>query len=385
MTPSARATRVRGVSTKVKLSLVFTGILVVSCALVLFIVWAFLIRYIPTEAVYTWDGNHFVPSRRDVLREFVPRVTIAFVVLVAIGLCVAWIAAFRVLAPLSQMHAVAEQVRAGDLSRRVQLPGAENEMTVLADSFDTMLDRLESLLHSQQTFVANASHELRTPLAASRALLENANSARGEIDSELLGKLTGVNERAIALVDALLVLHEVEFTEIERSVSDLSLVVEEAVEELIPLASQRGIEVKLDVDSAQVRFSAPLVHQLVSNLVQNAIVHNLVEGGHLLVSLRHDDDVATLLIENSGAQLDLAFVAQARELFVRSGERVRAQDSDHAGLGLGLAIAERIATSQQGELELRPRAEGGLVAVVSFAIAQVGPTCPGGAGEATGR
>lgn len=377
MTPGDSAARARGFSTKVKLSLVFTGILVVSCALVLFIVWAFLIRYIPAEAVYTWDGNHFVPSRRDVLREFVPRVTIAFVVLVASGLFVAWIASFRVLAPLSQMQTVAEQVRAGDLSRRVQLPGAENEMTVLADSFDTMLDRLESLLHSQQTFVANASHELRTPLAATRALLENANSAQGEVDEQLLAKLTGVNERAIALVDALLLLHEVEFTEIAREVGDLSLVVEEAVEELIPLASRRGIEVELDVESVLVHMSEPLVHQLVSNLVQNAIVHNLAEGGQLNLSLVGDSNTATLVIENSGAQLDAAFVAQTRELFVRRGERVRAQDSDHAGLGLGLAIAERIIASQQGELELQPRAEGGLRAVVSFALAAPG--------ESTGR
>lgn len=369
MSPAAQAARVRGVSTKVKLALVFTGILVVSCALVLFVVWAFLIRYIPAEAVYTWDGNHFVPSRRDVLREFVPRVTIAFIGLVAVGLLVAWFASFRVLAPLSQMQAVAEQVRAGDLTRRVNLPGAENEMTVLADSFDTMLDRLEALLHSQQTFVANASHELRTPLASTRALLENASSSQTELDPELLGKLTGVNERAIALVDALLLLHEVEFTEIERSLSDLSLVVEEAVEELIPLASKRGIEVSLDVDSAMVLVSEPLAHQLVSNLVQNAIVHNLAAGGTLDVTLSCEGDSAILAIENSGAVLDAEFVAQTRELFVRSGERVRARDSDHAGLGLGLAIAERIVRSQQGTLDLRPRDEGGLRAVVRFALA----------------
>lgn len=369
MSSVAQVARVRGVSTKVKLALVFTGILVVSCALVLFVVWAFLIRYIPAEAVYTWDGNHFVPSRRDVLREFVPRVSIAFVGLVAAGLFVAWFASFRVLAPLSQMQAVAEQVRAGDLSRRVNLSGTENEMTVLADSFDTMLDRLEALLHSQQTFVANASHELRTPLASTRALLENASSSKAELDRGLLGKLTGVNERAIALVDALLLLHEVEFSEIERSVIDLSLVVEEAVEELIPLASKRGIEVSLDVDSAMVLVSDPLAHQLVSNLVQNAIVHNLAEGGLLEISLSREADSAILVIENTGAQLDTEFVAQTRELFLRRGERVRARDSDHAGLGLGLAIAERIVASQQGELELQPRAEGGLRAEVRFTLA----------------
>ena len=365
---AGRATRTRGLSTKVQLSLVFTGILVVSCALVLFIVWAFLIRYIPNEAMYTWDGNNFVPTRRDVLREFVPRVTVAVAVLVGIGLLVAWFASFRVLAPLSNMKTVAEQVRGGDLSRRVNLTGSENEMTVLADSFDTMLDRLESLLHSQQAFVANASHELRTPLAATRALLENAKSADAGADPDLIDKLTGVNERAIALVDALLLLHEVEFTEIERRVSDLSLIVEESVEELIPLASKRGVEVRLDVDSVMVLASEPLVHQLVSNLVQNAIVHNVAEGGVLDVTLTREADSAVLVVENTGAELDAEFVAQTRELFVRRGERVRAQGSDHAGLGLGLAIAERIAASQEAHLDLRPRAGGGLRAVVAFAV-----------------
>lgn len=365
---AGRTTRTRGMSTKVQLSLVFTGILVVSCALVLFIVWAFLIRYIPNEAMYTWDGNNFVPTRRDVLREFVPRVTVAVAVLVGIGLLVAWFASFRLLAPLSNMKTVAEQVRGGDLSRRVNLTGSENEMTVLADSFDTMLDRLESLLHSQQAFVANASHELRTPLAATRALLENAKSADAGADPDLIDKLTGVNERAIALVDALLLLHEVEFTEIERRVSDLSLIVEESVEELIPLASKRGVEVRLDVDSVMVLASEPLVHQLVSNLVQNAIVHNVAEGGVLDVTLTREADSAVLVVENTGAELDAEFVAQTRELFVRRGERVRAQGSDHAGLGLGLAIAERIAASQEAHLDLRPRAGGGLRAVVTFAV-----------------
>ncbi|MGR4010458.1 HAMP domain-containing histidine kinase [Leucobacter sp. 1207-22] len=365
---AGQTTRARGMSTKVQLSLVFTGILVVSCALVLFIVWAFLIRYIPNEAMYTWDGNNFVPTRRDVLREFVPRVTVAVAVLVGIGLLVAWFASFRLLAPLSNMKTVAEQVRGGDLSRRVNLTGSENEMTVLADSFDTMLDRLESLLHSQQAFVANASHELRTPLAATRALLENAKSADAGADPDLIDKLTGVNERAIALVDALLLLHEVEFTEIERRVSDLSLVVEESVEELIPLASKRGVEVRLDVDSVMVLASEPLVHQLVSNLVQNAIVHNVAVGGVLDVTLTREADSAVLVVENTGAELDAEFVAQTRELFVRRGERVRAQGSDHAGLGLGLAIAERIAASQEAHLDLRPRAGGGLRAVVTFAV-----------------
>ena len=328
--------RVRGMSTKVKLSLVFTGILVVSCALVLFIVWAFLIRYIPNEVMYTWDGNNFVPARRDLLREFVPRVAVAVIVLVAIGMFVAWFASFRVLAPLSQMQAVAEQVRGGDLSRRVHLSGPENEMTVLADSVDTMLDRLETLLHSQQAFVANASHELRTPLASTRALLENASSAQTSSDLELLGKLTGANERAITLVDALLLLHEV----------------------------------GLDVDSAMVLTSEPLVHQLVSNLVQNAIVHNVAEGGTLDVLLTPEGDCAVLVIENTGATLDAEFVEHARELFVRRGERVRARGSDHAGLGLGLAIAERITASQQATLDLQPRSAAGLRAVVRFPVAE---------------
>lgn len=139
---------------------------------------------------------------------------------------------------------------------------------------------------------------------------------------------------------------------------DLSLVAEEAVEALAPLADRRGVAIDVGGVAAPAMGSATLLQQLVTNLVHNAIVHNLAEHGSVWVRTHSFAQAVALVVENTGEVLPPHRVATLAEPFQRAADRTR--DEDHAGVGLGLAIAQRIAQAHDGSLVLTPRPGGGL-------------------------
>src|SRR3954452_13603834 len=142
-----------------------------------------------------------------------------------------------------------------------------------------MLARLEAYVAEQQRFAANASHELRTPLAITQTLLEVARSDPNGVDGELLKRLRDVNNRAIDLTEALLLLSRADRRSFTREHVDLSLIAEEATETLLPLAEARGLTIEASGNLAPTVGSHALLLQLTTNLVHNAIVHNLPEQG----------------------------------------------------------------------------------------------------------
>jgi two-component system sensor histidine kinase VanS len=220
-----------------------------------------------------------------------------------------------------------------------------------------MLDQLESHVTEQRRFAANASHELRTPLAISRALLDVARSERAP--DELLERLHRVNTRAIDLTEALLLLSRGDsFT---REPVDLSLVAEEAAETLLPLAEQRGIKLEVTGETTQAVGSAALILRMVTNLVQNAIVHNL-PAGTVTVHTESRHDASVLRVENTGHVLPPELVPTLTEPFQRGTERIRTDE--HAGVGLGLAIVHSIVRAHDGTLDLTPRPTGGLLVTI---------------------
>ncbi|UOQ58899.1 HAMP domain-containing histidine kinase [Leucobacter allii] len=326
----------------------------VSGGLLLAVVYVFLLRYVPPDATPTPGG--FVPGRDDLVRAFVPAAAWAFCGLLAAGLFGGWLLAGRMLAPLTRITRAARAASAGSLSHRIELPGRQDEFRELADSFDAMLGRLERQLAEQQRFAANASHELRTPLAITQTLLEVAESDPDAPRTELLARLREVNARAIRLTEALLALSRADQRVFVPEPVDLSLTAEEAAEALLPLAERRGIALEVAGDAAVAPGSPELLLQLVTNLVQNAIVHN-VAGGFVRVSTASADGAATLHVENSGEPVPAEAVATLAEPFRRGAERVR---GEHQGVGLGLAIVRSIVRAHDGELRLAARGDGGL-------------------------
>jgi two-component system sensor histidine kinase VanS len=265
------------------------------------------------------------------------------------------------LAPLTRITEATRKAAEGSLSHRIELPGPEDEFRELADAFDLMLARLEAQLAEQQRFAANASHELRTPLATTQALLEVAGRDPDRDVDALLDRLAAVNTRAIDLTEALLLLSRADQRAFTPAPVDLSLAVEEATETLLGLAEQRGTRVEVEGQVAVTTGSGALLRQLAGNLVHNAIVHNLPDHGHVWVSTATRCEGVVLRVDNTGAPLDPEVVATLAEPFQRGSERTFA---DHAGVGLGLAIAERITQAHGGTLALAARPGGGLSAVV---------------------
>ena len=350
-----------GLSARLKLTISYAGFLLLAGALLLAVVWVFLLRYVPAYDVIRGPGG-FIPNRNDLLRAFAPAAATALAFLLVFGLLGGWILAGRMLAPLTRIADAARMAANGSLSHRIRMEGSKDEFRELADVFDTMLEQLESHVLEQQRFAANASHELRTPLAISQTLLDVARNDPTRDQGVLIERLHTVNTRAIDLTEALLLLSRSDLRSFTREPVDLSLVAEEATETLLPLAEQRSITLDVTGEATRTVGSAALILRMVTNLVQNAIVHNLPDGGTVTVHTESQHDASVLRVENTGHPLPSALVTTLTEPFRRGTERIRTDD--HAGVGLGLAIVHSIVRAHDGTLDLTPRPAGGLLVTV---------------------
>jgi two-component system sensor histidine kinase VanS len=304
-----------------------------------------------------------VRSHTDLLRAFAPTAAIVMAFLLVFGLLGGWLLAGRMLAPLTRITDATRIAATGSLSHRIQLEGSTDEFRELADSFDAMLERLEAHVAEQQRFAANASHELRTPLAITQTLLDVARNDPNRDNDELVDRLHAVNTRAIDLTEALLLLSRTDQRSFIREHVDLSLIAEEATETLLPLAERRGVTIEASGDMTPTIGSHPLLLQMTTNLVHNAIVHNLPEQGTVWVTTSVHTESVVLTVENTGEKLTPQLVATLVEPFLRGTMRIR---TDHAGVGLGLAIVKSITQAHDGTVTLTPRPAGGLRVTVQL-------------------
>ncbi|MFE1906825.1 sensor histidine kinase [Streptomyces gardneri] len=348
-----------GLSVRLRLTLSYAGFLTVAGALLMAVVWGFLLRYVPDNSQgLLWTS----PNRYLLVRTFAPAAAVAMAFLLVLGLVGGWFLAGRMLAPLTRITAAARTAGSGSLSHRIRMEGREDEFRELADVFDTMLEQLESHVAEQRRFAANASHELRTPLAISRTLLDVARRDPARGHDELLERLQAVNTRAIDLTEALLLLSRSDRGNVTRTNVDLSLVAEEAAETLLPLAEQRGVTIDVTGGTTRTSGSEELLLRMVTNLVQNAIVHNLPTGGNVTVHTEMRGDASVVRVENTGHRLPPELVPTLTEPFQRGTDRARTDE--HAGVGLGLAIVHSIVRAHDGTLDLAPGPTGGLLATV---------------------
>jgi two-component system sensor histidine kinase VanS len=311
-----------------------------------------------------------VQSHGALLRNFAPIAATVLAFLLVFGLVGGWLLAGRMLAPLTRITDATRVAANGSLSHRIELEGRTDEFRELADAFDAMLARLEAHVAEQQRFAANASHELRTPLAVTQTLLDVARNDPSRENGELVDRLHAVNTRAIDLTEALLLLSRADRRSFIPEHVDLSLIAEEATETLLALAEERGLTIEASGDITPTIGSPALLLQLTTNLVQNAIVHNLPEQGAVWVTTSVQPRSVMLTVENTGEKLTPQSVATLAEPFLRGTERIRAH---HAGVGLGLAIVKSITQAHDGTLTLTPRAAGGLRVTVQLPPVLHGP------------
>jgi two-component system, OmpR family, sensor histidine kinase VanS len=351
--------RAPGLSVRLKLTLSYAGFLMLAGALLLAVVWVFLLRDLPDIAVI--PGGVLV--RSVLLRTFASAAGAVLVFLLVFGLLGGWILAGRMLAPLTRITDATRMAANGSLSHRIELEGRQDEFRELADSFDAMLARLEAHVAEQRRFAANASHELRTPLAITQALVDVARNDPNRDSGELVDRLHVVNTRAIDLTEALLLLSRADQRSFTREPVDLSLIAEEATETLLPLAEKHGVTMETAGDIAPTIGSHALLLQMTTNLVHNAIVHNLPEQGTVWVCTSVRPKSVMLTVENTGEKLSPQLVSTLTEPFQRGTERLR---NDHAGVGLGLAIVKSITQAHDGTLTITPRPSGGLHVTVQL-------------------
>src|SRR5215470_605191 len=354
---TASMDRAPGLSVRLKLTLSYAAFLMLAGALLLVAGYFSLSRGVHPGVIF------MVRSHADLVRDFAPIAAIVMGFLLVFGLVGGWFLAGRMLAPLTRITDATRVAADGSLSHRIELEGRQDEFRELADTFDAMLARLEAHIAEQQRFAANASHELRTPLAITQTLLDVARNDLNRDTGELVDRLHVVNTRAIDLTEALLLLSRTDQRSFTREHVDLSLIAEGATETLLPLAEKHGVTIETSGNLTPTIGSHALLLQLTTNLVHNAIVHNLPEHGTVQVNTAIGPESVTLTVENTGGKLTPQLVSTLTEPFQRGTNRIR---TGHAGVGLGLAIVKSITQAHDGTLTLTPRAAGGLCVTVQL-------------------
>jgi signal transduction histidine kinase len=310
------------------------------------------------QAVFAAASAQSLAARKQLLVDS----GIALAIMSVLSIWLGWVVAGRALRPLRTITNAARQISASNLHRRLALTGPDDELKQLGTTFDDLLARLERSFEAQRRFVANASHELRTPLTYERTLLEVA-LADPDADAASLRQACeqalAVGEQQERLIEALLTLSRSQRGLERRDPIDLAAITASA----LAAADRDGVTVTQALEPAATIGDARLVERLVANLVANAVRHN-VPGGSVVLETRTRDGRAVLSVSNTGpvvpaAKLDLLFQPFQRLNGERTGE----------GFGLGLSIVEAIAAAHDAPLAAQPRPGGGLAVEVSFAAA----------------
>jgi signal transduction histidine kinase len=371
-----------------RLTLVY-GAVAVAVGLILLVLSAVLVDHALTAARLDLPANYGVrlPDGRiltlktfqDSLHDqaigtLVRQGLLVLVVVGAAGVGMAYVLAGRVLKPLQQITSTAQRLSAEQLDERISLPGPDDELKELADTFDAMLDRLQASFEAQRRFVADASHELRTPLAVMRTEVDVALADPDAGVTDLRAAAHVVRDatiRADRLVDSLLLLARSDRLAADglpvREPVELPHVCGLAVASVASEAAARRITVTSSYARADVLGDPALLERLAGNLVENGVRHN-VEGGWLRVDTGTVDGWSRLQVMNSGPVIPPEEVPGLFEAFRRHGVARTAR----RGAGLGLSIVRAVAEAHGGTVAATARPEGGLTITVDL------PGAPGG-------
>ena len=265
----------------------------------------------------------------------------------------------RALRPIETLMAGAERVHAGNLAERIPLSGRSDELDRLAEVFNEMLARVEAGVASVRDFTLHASHELKTPLTILSAQAEAAlaEPALPPDQRELLESQLEEVRRLAALVDALSLLAKADAGVVRLAQDPIAFdqLVREIIADAEVLAAPQGLTVECPAcEPVTVRGDRDRLRQLLLNLVDNAAKYN-VPGGTLRIALRRTGSAAELRIANTGPAIPAAALPRVFDRFYR-GDNARALRVD--GSGLGLSIAQGIAASHGGDINLAPTPDG---------------------------
>jgi signal transduction histidine kinase len=315
-------------------------------------------------------SSHAVPDPKSRvqaadLHQLLVVSSIAMGAVLALSAGLGWLVAGRVLRPIRTITTSVREISEENLHARLAAPGPDDELKELADTFDQLLQRLETAFEAQRQFAANASHELRTPLTFERTLLEVALADPDcTLDSlrATCQRLLALGTQQEQLIESLLTLAQSQTGLTARGPVDLGKAARDAVSTRTSQIAEAGLRIDTDINPALISGDVHLIGRLMTNLLDNAIRYNIPAG---FVSLRTapEDGHCALTVANSGPSIAPEQVARLHRPFERLGPaRIGAGD----GAGLGLSIVASITRAHGAELSLRPRAEGGLIVHVKF-------------------
>ena len=313
--------------------------------------------------------------------ELLLRGLIAVLVVGVVGVIGGWALAGRALRPLQQVTAAAQHLSGETLDQRLHYVGADDEVAELAGTFDAMLDRLAGAFETQKRFVANASHELRTPLAVMRTEID-VTMADPEADVDEYRRMARVvrdaSERANSLVESVLVLARSEAQAGRRLVrkvpADLSTGVTVALSAVKREAGRLSLQITTELEPAPVVGDPSLLDRLAGNLIENAVRYNHM-GGRLWVRTHADAQHATLVVGNTGFEVEQADVPGLFEAFRRGGR----ERTGSRGSGLGLSIVRAVCDAHRGTVSAVALEGGGLEVTVTLPAAATTPVVSGSA------
>ncbi|GIW12746.1 MAG: hypothetical protein KatS3mg062_0185 [Tepidiforma sp.] len=276
-----------------------------------------------------------------------------------VGLAIAsgiggYILSGMLLRPVRDITQAASEISATNLSRRINYQGPRDELWALADTFDSMIGRLEASFERQRQFVQDASHELRTPLAAIRTNIEVTEmdpDATLEEYRELVATIKSQTERLTRLSEDLLLLTNDDGARVEREPVDLGALTADVVSELQPLAAQRGVALRRHVaaPAPEAQASPDLLFRCVLNLVDNAIKYS-GEGATVTVRVLEAGERLRVEVEDNGPGIPPEALPHIFERFYRVD---KGRSRREGGTGLGLAIVRELITAMGGQVGVR--------------------------------
>src|SRR6266702_158343 len=297
-------------------------------------------------------------QRAQALRHLMSYSLAALGAVVLVSAWLGWIVAGRALRPLHAITAAARRASEENLGERIALAGPDDELKELADTFDAMLARLDAAFASQRRFVADASHELRTPLTVMRAAIDVtlAKPAASAAPLEpVLAAIGAAVDKSEELIEALLTLARSDRGPGPAEFVDLPTAVEDAIDLIGPAAAARQVQIGTALQDAQVTGDRVMLERLVSNLIDNAVKHN-VTGGWVLASTRTEAHIAELTVANRGEHIPADQVTGLFEPF----RRLSGRTGNRPGSGLGLSIVASAAKAHGGRAQAHARPDGGL-------------------------
>jgi signal transduction histidine kinase len=293
-------------------------------------------------------------------------------VLFVASLGVGWVVAGRVLRPIGSITAVARDIQATDLSRRIELPGPDDELKQLADTFDAMLARLDAAFDAQRQFTADASHELRNPLAIIRTNVDVALAdPRADPDDlrQALVVVKRAGDRMARLVDDLLALARRQEPTLEHEQVDLGVAVAEASDDFVVPAAARNIVLDRAIGPGVVVIGdRDALKRAVANLLENA-VRLAPAGSRIRLATGSEGDRAWIAVADEGPGISPEDQPHVFDRFWRAD---KARSRADGGTGLGLAIVRQIAESHGGHIRLQSK-----VGVGSSFVIWLPATAPG--------